>query len=169
MSAPSLSPDVAHRHDPLVYPRRLTRRWTWTAAAAAPLLVWALWPMGMRSLPTDPVPASADPTGPATAQRPALQLAAFDAPIWTLDPPPPTPVSPPPPLRLQLVGMVRDGGIGAGGTLKAVIYDPDTDELVVVTEGARVGPRTVTRIDASGVTLTDAAGTRRLLMEQGVQ
>ena len=44
----------------------------------------------------------------------------------------------------------------------------DTDELVVVAEGAKVGPRTVTRIDATGVTLTDAAGTRRLLMEQGV-
>ncbi|MDP1662703.1 MAG: hypothetical protein Q8L55_12385, partial [Phycisphaerales bacterium] len=101
-------------------------------------------------------------------QRSPLQLAAFDAPIWTLDPPPATPDTPPAPLRLQLVGMVRDGGNGAAGVLKAVIYDPDTDELVVVAEGASVGLRTVMRIDATGVTLSDASGTRRLLMERGV-
>lgn len=168
MSTPTFNPNSPHYDDPLVYPRRLATRWAWAAGAAVPLLVWALWPIGARTLPPDTVPVPADRTGPATAQRPALQLAAFDAPIWTLDPPPPTPVTPPPPLRLQLVGMVRDGGTGAGGVLKAVIYDPDTDELVVVAEGAKVGPRTVTRIDATGVTLTDATGTRRLQMEQGV-
>ena len=65
-------------------------------------------------------------------------------------------------------GASGSGGTGASSVLKAVIYDPDADELVVVAEGAMVGPRKVTRIDATGVTLTDAAGARRLLMEQGV-
>ncbi|MDP1661044.1 MAG: hypothetical protein Q8L55_03935 [Phycisphaerales bacterium] len=160
------SPDGAHQEDPLIHARRCAQRWVWVAAAALPLLVWALWPIGERDLPSGPAPAPVARAG--ASQRLPLQIAAFDAPIWTLDPPLPAPSTPPPPLRLQLVGMVRDSGAGTGGVLKAVIYDPDADGLVVVAEGARVGPRTVTRIDATGVTLTDATGTRRLLMEQGI-
>jgi hypothetical protein len=157
-----------HPDDPLQQPRRLQKRWTAIAALAAPLLIWALWPAKPASLP--PAPAAPIATDHASsATRPPLRLAAFDAPIWTLDPPPPTPATPPPPLRLQLVGIIRDegGAKGAKGTLKAVIYDPDTDELVVVAEGAKIGPRSITRIDAAGVTLTDAAGAgnRRLLLD----
>ncbi len=166
MHRPPLAPGVPHHEDPLTRPRRIAQRWAWAAAGALPLLVWALWPIGERTLPSNPVPAPVARSD--AAERLRLPIAAFDAPLWTLDPPPPVPATPPPPLRLQLVGMVRDGAAGTGGVLKAVIYDPDADELVVVGEGARVGPRTVTRIDTTGVSLTDAAGTRRLLMEQGV-
>lgn len=127
-----------------------------------PLTVWAVWSVAPNG--TAPSAKNTSPVqnvSPAR-QRPPLQVAAFDAPIWTLDPPPVVPPGPPPPLRLQLVGMVREGG--ASGALRAVIYNQETDELVVVAEGARVGARGVARIDAEGVTLSDG---RRLLMEGG--
>ena len=148
--------------DPLVHPRRVARRWRWAALLAVPLLVWAVWPNRLPELTVVSAGAVTPALPPAVTQRPPLRLAVFDAALWTLDPPPPAPTAPPPPLRLQLVGMVRDAG-----ALKAVIYDPDTDELTVVAEGTRIGPRTVTRIDEAGVTVAEAGpgGQRRLLME----
>ncbi|HZW07342.1 MAG TPA: hypothetical protein VFF65_09475 [Phycisphaerales bacterium] len=148
--------------DPLVHPHRLMRRWRMGALLAVPMLVWAVWPYRTPELPVVE-PTAVQTAANSAAQRPPLRLAAFDAAIWTLDPPPPTPTAPPPPLRLQLVGLLREGG-----TTKAVIYDPDTDELTVVAEGAKIGARTVTRVDATGVTLAEVgggAGVRRLLME----
>ena len=67
--------------------------------------------------------------------------------------------------------VTRRGAGGAGGgreSLKAVIYDPDKDELIVVSQGTKLGSRTITAIDPRGVTLSDASGLRRLLMEEGV-
>jgi hypothetical protein len=151
--------------DPLAGPRLAARRWMIAGACSLPLLVWAAWLPGLR----EPVSSAGGPTpesaGSASPLRPPIRVAVFDAPLWTLDPPPDVPPAPPAPLRLQLVGLVRDGGAsGKAGTLKAVIYNQETDELLVVAEGARVGVRDVTRIDAAGVTLSDG---RRLLMEGG--
>ena len=70
-------------------------------------------------------------------------------------------MAPPAPLRLQLVGIVGDA---SGGALRAVLYNQETDELVVVEAGEKVGVRTVVKVEAAGVTLSDG---RRLLMEGG--
>lgn len=158
---------VGGARDPLTGPQRVARRWTAAGVCSLPLLVWAAW----SPAPGSPVAAVAEAAparvaaSPPSPPRPALRVAAFDALLWTLDPPPVVPPAPPAPLRLQLVGLVRDAGEGGKeGTLKAVLYNQETDELIVVAEGARVGARGVTRIDAAGVTLSDG---RRLLMEGG--
>ncbi|MFT3684283.1 MAG: GspE/PulE family protein [Phycisphaerales bacterium] len=145
--------------DPLIGPQQAARRWLLGAVVCVPLAVWACLSVtphvGPARQPDAPV---ATPVRQPT--RPAVELAAFDAPIWTLDPPPAV-VAAPPPLRLQLVGLVREGDV-----LKAVLYNQETDELVVVKDGDRVGAggRSVTKIEATGVTLSDG---RRLLMEGG--
>lgn len=150
--------------DPLARPRRVLRAWAAGSAVCVPLAVWACWSAAVTRVDAQ---STARPTngrssaGAPGAQRPALELAAFDAPIWTFDPPPPAPVAPPAPLRLQLVGIVGDA---SGGALRAVLYNQETDELVVVEAGEKVGVRTVVKVEAAGVTLSDG---RRLLMEGG--
>lgn len=165
MNRHSQTDAAATASDPLTVPYRTTRRWLMAGSCLLPLLVWAAWS------PKPPSPSSAPLASTPTAgaivspPRPTILAAAFDAPLWTLDPAPIVPPAPPAPLRLQLVGLLRDEGDGVKpGTLKAVIYNQETDELVIVAEGARVGARGVTRIDAAGVTLSDG---RRLLMEGG--
>lgn len=147
--------------DPLSRPRRAQRAWVVGSAVCVPLAVWACWSVAVeKDEAARPAEARSAAHAPA-AQRPALELAAFDAPIWTFDPPPPAPVTPPAPLRLQLVGLVRDG---SDGQLRAVLYNQETDELVVVAAGDKVGARSVTKVEAAGVTLSDG---RRLMMEGG--
>lgn len=158
---------AAGPRDPLAGPQRVARRWMAAGVCSLPLLVWAAWspaPGSPVAAVVEAAPARVAESSPSPL-RPALRVAAFDAPLWTLDPPPVVPLAPPAPLRLQLVGLMKEGGEGvAGGVLKAVLYNQETDELIVVGEGARVGVRGVTRIDAGGVTLSDG---RRLLMEGG--
>jgi hypothetical protein len=123
--------------NPLRAPREVRRRWLVAGTLLVPLSVWALWPDAARHPAVATLPAAAKPqTSQPMPVRPPLRIAAFDAPLWTLDPPPAVPPAPPTLLRLQLVGMVREGN-----TLKAVIYNQETDELVVVAPGERVGAR----------------------------
>lgn len=121
-----------------------------------PLLVWSLWSVAPRPLPA-PTTATANGAQAAPIARPALRIAAFDAPLWTLDPPPLVSPTPPAPLRLQLVGIVRDGS-----TLKAVVYNQETEELAIIAQGESIGTRSITKIEAESLTFSDG---RRLVME----
>ena len=96
----------------------------------------------------------------------ALDLAAFRTPIWIAEPPPPAPVAaappppPPPPLKLQLLAIIREDN-----THKAAVYDPDTDRLLVVSAGEKLGLRTVEQVDATSLTLRDDTGQRVLALK----
>ncbi|MCH8342415.1 MAG: hypothetical protein IH983_00320 [Planctomycetes bacterium] len=62
-------------------------------------------------------------------------------------------------IRLQLIGIINDGG-----ALKAALYDPDTDRLLIVRSGDRIRRHTVTAISAEGVELSDGRSTTRLTL-----
>lgn len=131
-----------------------------SAAAVLASLGFALAPLDRPAPPRVDLSA---PASAAPARLAALDLDAFRAPIWVAEPPPPPPPAPPPPaalpppLRLQLLAIVRDAG-----TLRATLYDPDTDRLHVVAAGDTVGTRAVERVEPDAVHLRDEAGPRTL-------
>ena len=62
-------------------------------------------------------------------------------------------------IRFQLIGIINDGG-----QLKAALYDPDTDRLLIVQSGDRIRDHTVTAISAEDVELSDGRSTTRLTL-----
>ena len=136
------------------------------AAALALASWWALGPLGPP--PGETVGGSAaaapDPPGTPARQSVVLDVAAFGAPLWVAPPPPPPPPKeappppPPPPLRLQLLAVIQEGP----GVRTAMLYDPDTDALLIVAAGERIGGRSVEAVTDDGVTIRDRAGVRSL-------
>ena len=91
---------------------------------------------------------------------------AFSARIWHA--PPGTPANRAPkvsdrskPLKLQLIGIIKDGE-----RLEAVLYDPETDQLLIVKNGDRVKQHTVTAIGIDTVELSDGRSTTRLSLKE---
>src|SRR5690606_11369227 len=102
----------------------------------------------------------------APAAPPPLDVAAFRVPLWVIEPPPSEPAPappppPPPPLRLQLLAIVRQGE-----TLKASVYDPDSDTLVLVGPGDAIGGCTVEEVAATSVVLRRGEVRHTLALEQ---
>ncbi len=60
-------------------------------------------------------------------------------------------------LRLQLIGISTDGD-----TLKAAIYDPDSDQLLIVASGQSILGHTVSEITKFTVAITDGSYTHHL-------
>lgn len=146
--------------DPLAQSRRMTRT-TMIAGGAlmAVAFAWALRPAGssrnsMSQSESNVGGRSTPSTSPGTSESTALDLAAFNAPLWVNPPqavvakaePPP---APPPPWKAQLLAITRD----AKGSLQAIFYDEAKDTLATVAEGGTVVGRTVQRIDERGVTM----------------
>ncbi|MBX3378328.1 MAG: hypothetical protein KF678_15135 [Phycisphaeraceae bacterium] len=138
-----------------------------SAAAAAGAAVFALWPVKPRTIPAPVIERAPEPAKRTLA---ALDLAAFRAPIWVAEPPPPAPPAPvpapppPPPLKIQLLAIIREAETGG---YKAAVYDPDTDKVLIVAAGERLGPRTVEQIDQTSLTLSDNHGKRVLALKDG--
>jgi hypothetical protein len=96
-------------------------------------------------------PAAAPP-----APRP-LDTAAFSsATLWTV---PETDVQkvaaaapPPPPLRVQLLGIIKEGD-----AYKGVLFDPDTSKLLVVGTGDAVQGRNVERVAGDALSIRHGA------------
>jgi hypothetical protein len=130
------------------------------AAAVIGCGVWAFAPLEQPRIELPALPAAAPQEAP---ERRPIELAAFRAPLWVAPPAPPPPPKqepappPPPPLKLQLLAIVREAE-----TLKAVLYDPDTDRLLVVAEGEPLGTRRVERVHPTAVDIRDERGIRTL-------
>lgn len=62
-------------------------------------------------------------------------------------------------IPFQLIGIINDGG-----PLKAALYDPDTDRLLIVTSGDRIKQHTVTAISAEMIEMSDGRSTTRLTL-----
>src|SRR5690606_37850712 len=110
---------------------------------------------------------------PGDVRVAALDLDAFRVPLWVAPPAPPEPEpepppsAPPPPLRMQLVAVVGSGEQGPGA-YSAVLYDPDTDRLVVVAAGESLAEgRVVEGVTASGVSIRDDHGVRTFALREG--
>jgi len=143
--------------------RASTRRVLVTGTALCLIAaLWAVWPSARPALMlTEPDTRVASTESPP----PPLDLAAFDTPVWTIaepikvaaaQPPPP----PPPPLRLQLLGIVREGD-----AYKAVLYDPDSNKVRVVAAGEDLQGRRVERIAADTVSIKTGALVQMLALK----
>ena len=148
--------------DPLA---RIRRRALWTWAAAAPVLAacgwWASRPLPHVARATSAVEIAAsaparrddpfdlrpfqtarlwvDPAGSAAAGDAELAAKAASA------------------VRLQLLGITSEGT-----GLVACLYDPDTDKIVLLRDGDRMGAHTVGRVSAREVAFRGADGELRL-------
>lgn len=124
--------------------------------------VWAFLPLGSTQVAVPEIGAGATPQAPA---RVALDVSAFSAPLWVAPEPAPSarataaPPPPPPPLRWQLLAIVRED---AG--YKAFLFDPDTDKVLVLTEGDQSGSRRIAKVTPTSVDVRDAAGVRTLAL-----
>lgn len=137
---------------PIARARARTRRTGLAGAAAVALAVaWALWPLGAVGIATRELPA----LQPEVKASPAmLSASAFDAPLWTIipppEPPPPPPAPPPlPPLKLELLGISFDPA--APGSFRASLFDPEANRVLVAARGDTVAGRTVAAVDAGSI------------------
>jgi hypothetical protein len=126
--------------------------------------VWAFWPLGAVRI-EEPTIAAGPVEAPARAAL-ALDTAAFRAPLWVAPPAPPAPpvaAAPPPPLKVQLLAVVHEDGV-----YKAVLYDPDSDKLLVLKEGETLGSvgRSVQSVSATAVQIRDQSGVRTLALRE---
>lgn len=167
--------------DPILDLQRSTRRLAAAGGAAALAVgVWAFWPIRAEPLRLADVGVGvgvgqSDPAGKdSVAPKIAFNAAAFDAPLWTPPPPPPSkPVAqkppPPPPLKLQLIGISRDNGTDGTPILRGVLYDPDSDRLLIVASGEKIElagrqPILIAKLTADAIELQDGDITRRLTL-----
>ncbi len=127
---------------------------------------------------------------PADVRVASLDLEPFRAPLWVAPPPPPPPPPtpeperpppPPPPIKYQLLAVLgledRDA---QPADLRAALYDPDADCILIVRVGEpieaqasaeqharrRSASRTspiLEEVSAEGVVIRDSAGNRRTL------
>ncbi|XVJ59528.1 MAG: hypothetical protein HEQ23_09020 [Tepidisphaera sp.] len=158
-------------HNPVLALRRSTRRLAAVGVAAvACLAAWALWPLEPEpiTLASGPDPVHA-PAGPAGV---AFNADAFKVTLWTPTPvPPPAPVvaqkTPPPPLKLQLIGITRDTPTDGGPpVLRAALYDPESDQMLIVAAGEKIttskASYTVASLTADTIELADGETVRKL-------
>ncbi|MBX3410407.1 MAG: hypothetical protein KF859_11045 [Phycisphaeraceae bacterium] len=169
-----MTPTPATHHPASQHPEKLVGKRALPlhiASACAALLcgAWAFWPLGS---PRVDAPVFAElATAPAEPAHVALDLAAFNTPLWVAPPPPPVKVaeSPPPPpppppappLKWQLLAIVREGEI-----YKALVYDPDSDKVLTLAEGDHSGPRRIARVTPTTIDVRDGAGTRTLALRE---
>jgi hypothetical protein len=148
-------------------------RWTLGAGTACLSLAawWALAPIG--SIAGDAAPSttialaapSAERTG-SSEERP-FDVDAFDVRLWEARPDsqladeqnvqPPTESTPP--TRLQLIGIIQEAR-----DLKAALYDPAADQLLIVGVGEKVSEHTVVDIRAESVTLATEGSIQTLTL-----
>lgn len=127
--------------------------------------VWALRPLP----PIDPKSETRlqSPPGARAETRRSAEVTpqAFSVPIWIAPPAPPSPPVPPPPapvrpaLKLQLLAIIREGGVD-----RAILYDPDLDRLFSRVAGETLGDRTVRLVTSERVDITDGDVVRTLAL-----
>jgi hypothetical protein len=131
--------------------------------------VWAFAPLESARVEAPELTVSSAAASEAAPR--ALDLSAFNAPLWFAPPPPPTKVAesaspppPPPPLKWQLLAIVREGH-----ALRALVYDPDADRVIVLGEGDQSGPRRIARVTPTSLDVRDEAGVRTLALRDAAQ
>lgn len=127
--------------------------------------IWALMPMSQPNLTVPTL--NAPTTDTHTEDKPNLDARLFAVDLWN---PPPVQINPTqtaatqrptPSPKYELIGIINDQ-TQDGPILRAALYDPAADQLLIVTSGDIIGTHTVSSIDEEAVTLADARGQTRL-------
>jgi len=148
--------------------RRLRATWLAGSAAITSCVLWAAAPLGESSRPDGAVVVAALSPKLVKATPNPIEPQAFTARLW--NPRPAEQASQvaqqeiaarSATMRLQLIGIINEAG-----QLKAALYDPQTDRVLIVTSGDRVGQHTITQISASTVELSDGRFTSRLKLRE---
>lgn len=134
-------------------------------ASSVVALVWAFWPQ-RGDVVTDRATARTldDAIAAASADR-SIDPGVFDVALWT---PPPAPVvkdavavaPPPPPLKFQLLGISGDGTNDS--PLRAALYDPDTDRVILIGQGEKLSSFTVRTLTNEAIEFVDGTRIERL-------
>lgn len=170
---------MIHKPDSVRDPVARARRTTLIVGSACGLfaglaLTWCFWPVGVEEHARSSESSSLNPASTLTASMAwPVDLAAFEAPLWTAPPPPPPPIRviaatptlpPPPPLKLQLLGIFQVETSDSASSYRALLYDPDQDKVVIVASGDSIAQRTVDFIDRGSIALRDTAGVRTIAL-----
>lgn len=162
---------IIPQHDPVerlhAMRRRVVRTGVICCVIATGVVIW-LWarPWGPdapglgRDLPVPP----SEPDGAA-----GIDASVFDVALWT---PPPAPVvkdavavaPPPPPLKFQLLGISGDDT--KDSPLRAALYDPDTDRVILIGQGERLSSFTVRALTNEAIEFVDGARIERLSLRE---
>jgi len=172
--------------DPLeVLLLRKRRVWRLGTLVALSALTWAAWPMmpwsGLSANEDERGALSKNGTGYFNSSVPGgessvdgqrvfgdeaeFDAQAFNVALWT---PPPMkevivaapPPPPPPPLKVQLLGITGDGSVAS--PLRACLYDPDTDRVMIVGQGDPLAPFTVRSLTSDAIEFVDGSRVERL-------
>jgi hypothetical protein len=148
--------------------RRIHATWLAGAAAITSCALWAAAPPGESSRPDGAVVVAAPLPKLVNAPPNPIDPQAFTARLW--NPGPAEQASQvaqhevavrSATMPLQLIGIINEAG-----QLKAALYDPQTDRVLIVTSGDRIGQHTITQISASTVELSDGRFTSRLKLRE---
>ena len=128
-------------------------------------LAWAFWPhRGDGAIEKVTSRTSEDAIAAASAVR-NIDPNVFDVALWT---PPPAPVAkdvvavapPPPPIKFQLLGISGEGTNDS--PLRAALYDPDTDRVILIGQGEKLSSFTVQILTNEAIELVDGTRVERL-------
>ncbi|MEK6701644.1 MAG: hypothetical protein AABZ53_05230 [Planctomycetota bacterium] len=105
-----------------------------------------------------------------------MNTEAFSATLWVTPPPPVSPIVVQkqviPPLKLQLLGISRDTPIpGEPSVLRAALFDPDSDRLLIVSAGEKITTKgsvvlTVASLTVDAIEIFDGESTRKLSLKE---
>lgn len=98
-----------------------------------------------------------------------IDASVFDVALWT---PPPAPVvkdavavaPPPPPLKFQLLGISGDGTNDS--PLRAALYDPDTDRVLLIGQGEKLSSFTVRTLTNEAIEFVNGTRIERLSLRE---
>jgi hypothetical protein len=142
-------------------------------AAVVALIASAVWAFALSPIPSGnagefrPLTAATEQESKNPEAAQAIDAEAFvAAKLWNPKPLPPAPIEPkvektePKPLRLQLVGIINEGG-----DLQAALYDQDEDRIVIVKSGEQIKQNKVMQITSAGIEISDGHSTQTLRLE----
>lgn len=148
-------------------------------AMIAAVAAWWAWAVPERQLPIaegNEAPSGRVSASAEAARAASLDLAAFQAPLWVAPPAPPAPPPPapkpepeppPPVLKWQLLAIVSGPTEASeSGTLRAMIFDPETDSIIELAAGQRHGGRTIEAIEGGSVTVREGRHAVRLTLAE---
>jgi len=174
---------VSPLSDPLARLQRRRRRVLGAGGAVAVVAAfWAAWPLvapqpdgeyfsGVPSLAggAQENPRAGARSAPGPMPSATLDPEAFRVALWT---PPPLkdavvaapPPPPPPPFKLQLLGITGDGTTAS--PLRACLYDPETDRVLLVAQGDTVKPFLIRQLTREYIEFVDGARVERLSLRE---